>query len=678
MNLVIVESPTKTKSISKYLGKGFEVMATMGHIIDLPKSKIGVEITKKDKGFEFEPEYVVVKGKGEHVKKLTAAAKKADRIYLATDPDREGEAIAWHAFTAINEKIKNKDKFDRIVFHSITKDAVLAAMEKPRQLDMDMVNAQQARRVMDRLVGYKLSPLLWRKVRRGLSAGRVQSVAVRMIVEREKEIEAFIPREYWIIKALLNGEAKQDFETILAKKDGKKFEVESKEVADAVLADLKDASYVVADLIQKERKAHARPPFKTSTLQQAAANVLGWSSKKTMTVAQKLYEQGDITYHRTDSLNLASVAIDQIREFVAKEFGTNYLPATPNFFKTSGKVVAQEAHEAIRPSNMSVGTNTYKGSGVMASDQEKLYGLIWRRTISCQMADAVYDATRVEIEANGSSKYMLVATGEVEKFAGWRVLYKSAKNDDGVVLLPLLAKGESLNLKKVSGDQKFTQPPARFNDASLVKELEKRGIGRPSTYAPTIGTIIARRYVERKERRFYPTSIGVAVTEFLVKNFPAEMDYEFTAKMEEGLDDIANGEISWFDMLSKFYGDFESHIESVGDKAERVEVPVEKTGEKCPTCSEGEVVIRDGRFGKFLSCSRFPECKYTGKYIQYVEGAKCEKCGGRVVIKKTGKGRDFFGCENYPKCDWATWRRPGKPEGEDDESGGDGDETAEE
>lgn len=658
MNLLIVESPTKTKSLSKYLGKDFEVLATMGHIIDLPKSKIGVEV----KDGIFTPDYTVVKGKGDQIKKLIAAAKKADKILLATDPDREGEAIAWHTFNAINEKIKDKDRFDRVVFHSITKDAVLDAMEHPRKLDMNLVDAQQARRVLDRLVGYKLSPLLWRKVRRGLSAGRVQSVAVRLIVDREKEIEAFKVEEYWVIKAELATPEKEKFWAELNKVDGKKPVIGNKEQADVITSALEGATYVILDVVRKERKVYARPPFKTSTLQQAAANVLGWSSKKTMTVAQKLYEQGDITYHRTDSLNLASVAIDQIREFIHKEFGPTYLPDKPNFFKTSGKVVAQEAHEAIRPTHMDVGTNSFKGTGVMATDQEKLYGLIWRRTIACQMATAVYDATRIVIQATNKSKYELSANGEVEKFDGWRKLYKKVKSDEAIVILPKMDKGDDLGFIKVKGDQKFTQPPARFNDASLVKELEKRGIGRPSTYAPTISTIIARRYVERESRRFYPTSIGMAVTEFLTKNFPDEMDYEFTAKMEEQLDDIADGKHSWNEMLAGFYGDFEKHLASVADTAQRVEVPTEKTGQKCPTCNEGDVVIREGRFGKFLSCNRFPECKYTAKYIEYVDNAKCEKCGGRVVVKKTGKGREFFGCENYPKCDWASWRRPGKSE----------------
>lgn len=660
MNLVIVESPTKTKSLEKYLGKDFEVLATMGHMVDLPKSKMGIEIKKTKAGLTFDPDYQLVEGKGKQVKKLADAAKKAKKVILATDPDREGEAIAWHAQTALAKDTDKADKFERVVFHSITKEAVLEAMEKPRKLDMNLVDAQQARRVLDRLVGYSLSPLLWRKVRRGLSAGRVQSVAVRLIVDREREIEAFKPVEYWPISVSVKPEGKDDFWIFLAKVGGKKVVVDNAKTAGEIEKDLVGASYVVTTVDQKERRVHARPPFKTSTLQQAGANVLGWSSKKTMSVAQKLYEQGHITYHRTDSLNLAGVAVDQIRAFVKSEFGDKYLPPKPNFFKMSGKVVAQEAHEAIRPTHMDMGTNSFKGTGQMASDQEKLYGLIWRRTIACQMNSALYDATKVTVEAESKKKYILEAIGEIEKFDGWRKLYKKAKGEDEVVILPPVEKGEKLKFLKLLKEQKFTQPPARFNDASLVKELEKRGIGRPSTYAPTISTIIARRYIERTDRRFYPTSIGLAVTEFLVKNFPKEMDFEFTAKMEQGLDDIAQGELKWNQMLSPFYSEFESHLEVVAKTAERVPVPTEKTGEKCPDCKEGDVVIREGRFGKFLSCSRFPECKYTAKYIEYLEGILCPKDKGKVVIKKTHKGREFFGCENYPKCDWASWKDPRK------------------
>lgn len=652
MKLVVVESPTKTKSLEKYLGKDYQVLASMGHIRDLPKSKMGIAIKKKGKEYTFEPDYVLSEDKGKQVSKLKAAAKKASEVILATDPDREGEAIAFHVKEALGKDAK---KIDRIVFHSITKDAVLEAMTKPRKIDQDMVDAQQARRVLDRIVGYELSPVLWKKVRRGLSAGRVQSVALRMIVEREREIEAFKPDEYWIVSVEVSTKKGDTFLIELLKIDGKKAEVKDEKKAKEVEGDLKSATYLILSVEKKERKAYAHPPFKTSTLQQAAANVLGWTSKKTMSVAQKLYEQGNITYHRTDSLNLAPVAIDAVRDFVKKEFGDQYLPASPVFYKTSGKVVAQEAHEAIRPADMSVGTHTFIGQGKEAKDQEKLYGLIWRRTIACQMKEAIFDATRVVVEAKGKKSYQLVANGEVMKFDGWRKLYKK---EDQALLLPEVASKEELKQKKVNTEQKFTQPPPRFNDASLVKELEKRGIGRPSTYASIISTIMDRGYVERQQRRFFATKVGMAVVDFLLKNFPTELDYDFTAKMEDDLDDIARGKINWNKMLSVFYGPFEKKVGEVAEKAERVEIPVVKLGKKCPDCKEGELVIREGRFGKFISCGRFPECKYKDKYVEYVEGFKCEKCGSRMVVKKTRFGREFYGCETYPKCDFASWKKP--------------------
>ncbi len=661
MKLVIVESPTKTKSLEKYLGKDYQVLASMGHIRDLPKSKFGVEIKevkKKGKGkkqsgevgYEFVPEYIETRGKGDTVKKLKAAAKKAEEVILATDPDREGEAIAFHV-----AKILEKDGkgFDRIVFHSITKDAILEAMGHPRKIDMDMVNSQQARRVLDRVVGYELSPLLWKKVRYGLSAGRVQSVALRMIVEREREIEAFRPVEYWMISVEVIGGKKEKFWVELTRISGKKAVVGTGETADKIEKELKSAKLKIVEVEKKERRAWPHPPFKTSTLQQAAANVLGWSSKKTMGVAQKLYEQGDITYHRTDSLNLAPTAVEAVRTFVKSEFGSEYLPKEPVFYKTSGKVVAQEAHEAIRPADMSMGTHTYKGQGKEAADQIKLYGLIWRRTIACQMVPAVFDATRVVVRTD-NKKYDLQANGEVMKFDGWRKLYKK----DAETFLPEVAEGEVVDLSQVKKEQKFTEPPARFNDASLVKELEKRGIGRPSTYASIISTIMDRGYVERQQRRFFATKVGMAVVDFLTRYFMKEMDYDFTAKMEDELDDIARGKVEWNEMLSAFYGPFQKGIEEVSKNGERVEIPVEKLGVKCPECKTGELVIKEGRYGKFISCDRFPDCKYKDKYIEYVEGATCEKCGSRVVIKKTRFGREFYGCETYPKCDWATWKKP--------------------
>jgi len=652
MKLLVVESPTKTKSISKYVGSNYEVLSTMGHLRDLPKSKMGIEIEEGKTGLVFKPNYGVVKGRGDQAKKLKAVAKKADGIILATDPDREGEAIAWHVMQLLGG---SSDKYGRIVFHSITKEAVLEALTKPREIDMDLVNAQQARRVLDRLVGYKLSPVLWYKVRKGLSAGRVQSVAVRLIVEREREIEAFKSQEYWEIKVKLKSTQSDSFWVDLVRIGGKKVEVVSKNEAETIEADLKKADYEVGEVVRKERKRYPYPPFKTSTMQQAAANVLGWSSKKTMSVAQKLYELGKITYHRTDSLNLVPSALEEIRQFIKSEWGEEYLPKVARFYKTSGKVVAQEAHEAIRPTEMSLGTKNFKGEGQMASDQEKLYSLIWRRSIACQMAEAIYDTMKIVVVAKSKQDYQLQTLGEIEKFAGWRKLYS---HETETILLPEVVKEEKLKMEKVETAQKFTQPPARYNDASLIKELEKRGIGRPSTYAPTISTIIVRRYIERIDKRFFPTAIGKAVANFLVANFPQELDYAFTAKMESDLDEIAKGKLEWMKMLSDFFGPFEKKVKDVEKNSKRVGVAAEGTGKECPDCKEGEVVIREGKFGRFYSCSRYPECKYTARMIEYAEGINCEKCGGRVVVKKTRTGRTFYGCENYPKCDYASWTRP--------------------
>ncbi|HSV94550.1 MAG TPA: type I DNA topoisomerase [Spirochaetia bacterium] len=658
--LIIVESPTKTKSLGKYLGSDYQIMASMGHVRDLPKSKMGIEIKDEGKGeFDFEPSYELMEGKGEQVKKLEDAAAKADEVILASDPDREGEAIAWHVEHILkgSKRLAKKEKlvFKRIAFHSITKEAIMEALEHPRDIDMNLVDAQQARRFLDRLVGYKLSPILWKKVRRGLSAGRVQSVAVRLIVEREREIDKFKPDEYWQIKVQVETVKGEKFEVELARVKGKKADIHDGETAKIVLAELEKADYVVANVKKSERKASPHPPFKTSTLQQASANVLGWSAKKTMNVAQRLYEQGDITYHRTDSFNLAPVAIETVRKFIRETYGAEFLPSSPRMYKTAGKVVAQEAHEAVRPTHIEISPEKFTGQE-MAHDQEKLYSLIWRRTIGCQMADALFDDTKVVVEAGENE---LTATGAVIKFAGWKKLFLKDKDKDEAQILPEMVIGDKLKKNKVTGEQKFTQPPARFNDASLIKELEKRGIGRPSTYAAIISTIIDRRYIEQKERKFFPTSIGMAVVDFLVANFPKQMEYEFTAKMESELDDVADGKLKWKKMLSQFWGVFRDKIISVDKDSARVGVPAVSTGKKCPVCHEGDEVIRDGKFGKFLSCSKYPECKYTAPYIEYVDEVKCEKCGKRVVLKKTKTGRAFYGCEDYPNCTWASWHKPG-------------------
>jgi len=665
MNLIIVESPTKSKTLSKFLGEGYKILASMGHIRDLPERKLGVDTTH-----DFTPEYVISKGKEETVKEIKTAAQKAEQIFLATDPDREGEAIAYHLSVLIEgEKAKKGQKLNRITFHEITKTAIDLALKSPGKINMDLVDAQQARRILDRIVGYKLSPLLWRKIRKGLSAGRVQSIAVRLIVEREREIEKFVPKEYWQIFAhlrkFLGGKLPNApiFTALLVKKNGQKIEIGNKIEAEEAVTELGKAGYEVGEVIKKDARRFPPAPFTTSTLQQTAASRIGWSSKKTMQVAQNLYEQGLISYHRTDSTNLAFEAISQCRQFISQEFGQNYLPEKPRIFKTKAKV-AQEAHEAIRPTSLA---KTSLKTQIPSPDLERLYDLIWKRFVACQMKEAVVEETTVDVNAVGQQNiYILEAKGEVEKFAGWKILYKkenlieNAKEGESELIerLPALAKGDALALEKIDPVQKFTQPPSRYNEASLIRTLEELGIGRPSTYAPTISTILDRMYVEKKEKNFLPTNLGFAVNDFLMDYFPDVFDYQFTAHLEDDLDEIANGKKKWVPVIREFYQPFNQKLTGVSRVAERVAVETETTGEKCPICKEGQVVIRVGRFGKFLSCSRFPECDYSAPFIQKLEGVKCPECGGEVVIKKTKKGSQFFGCSNYPKCHWASWRKP--------------------
>lgn len=650
MNLIIVESPTKARTLGKFLGSEYVVEATAGHVKDLPKSKLGIEVENN-----FKPDFLDIPKKKDIINKLKSGAKSADKIYLATDPDREGEAIAEH----VAEIIKSASKTKRITFHEITQSAVEEALNNPREIDKNLVDAQIARRVLDRLVGYKLSPLLWKKVRRGLSAGRVQSVAVKLVVEREREIKAFKADEYWEIYAKLKGERQEvkDFDVELVKINDKTASVGNGNDADKIIAELKNASYKVFDVRKKEVKKSPYPPFTTSTMTQAAARLFGWSSKKTMSMAQKLYEEGLITYHRTDSFNLSKSAIDNARKFINKEYGSEYLPDLPRFYKTTSKV-AQEAHEAIRPTGLN-----YKfqiAGDKWGRDEEQLYKLIWARFVACQMNPAIYDETIIDVEAKGPTNYLLRAGGQIMKFDGWRKVIPSKMDTDGVIKLPDVAKDENLQLIRAWGEQKFTQPPSRYNEASLIKTLEKLGIGRPSTYAPTISTIQTRNYVEKTEGKFAPTTIGEAVNDFLIKNFSDVFEYKFTAEMEDDLDKIANGEFVWVNIIKDFYKPFEKKIGEVDKNAGRVKIETEKLGKKCPDCSEGELVIRLGRFGKFVSCSRFPDCKYTQRYIEKV-GVKCPECQtGDVIIKKTGKGRKFFGCSRYPECKYASWRSPQK------------------
>jgi DNA topoisomerase-1 len=655
MNLIIVESPTKARTLTKFLSKDYTVEATMGHIKDLPKSTLGIDVEKN-----FKPEYIEVKGKTDAIGKLKKASKKADNIYIATDPDREGEAIAYHVQEVLTES--GSTKFARIVFHEITKEAVENSIEHPGKVDANLVDAQVARRVLDRLVGYKLSPLLWKKVRRGLSAGRVQSVAVRLVVEREREIEAFKAEEYWEIYCDLvkKGNKKDKFTVALIKIGDKKAVIDNTKLAKKVTDDLEKADYKVLDVRRKEVNKNPYPPFTTSTMTQAAARIIRWSAKKTMSVAQKLYEEGLITYHRTDSMSIASTAIDNTRNFIATTYGANYVPKEKRFYKTKAKV-AQEAHEAIRPTNVTLvpGSKDWDLSGQFANDAAKLYELIWKRSVACQMASSVYDETVIEVLAKNVSDYTLRVSGQVIKFDGWKKIYgESALN--GEVKLPDVEKDDDLDLVKIDSQQKFTQPPARYNEASLIKTLEKLGIGRPSTYAPTISTIQTRNYVEKDDNKFSPTPVGIAVNDFLAVNFPKIMEYSFTAKMEGSLDDIANGEVKWTGVIGSFWDDFEPKLDKATDTAKRVKIEVEKTGKKCPSCKDGELVIRIGRFGKFISCSNFPDCKHTDKFVEKIE-MKCLECGkGDIVVKRTRKGRKFYGCSRYPDCEWASWRKPSK------------------
>ena len=659
-NLLVVESPTKARTIGKYLGSDYEVLATVGHLRDLPKSKMGVDLEH-----DFAIDYVIDPEKRKVVEELLKSGAKVKNIYLATDPDREGEAISWHVQWILENPPKAKAKkvtakISRISFHEITKAAVEEALEQQREVDMNLVNAQQGRRVLDRAVGYSLSPVLWRKVRKGLSAGRVQSVAVRLIVEREKEIESFKKEKYYKVLATLNKE--MDFGTELQKVDGKNVYVtqklklfdgdytftksifESKQAVDKFMIGL-EKEFVVEKIDGKEVSRTPLPPFTTSKMQQTAARRFGWSGKQTMTLAQRLYEKGLITYHRTDSVNLAAKAIDEFRAYIKDKWGEEYVAAKVRTYKNTSKN-AQEAHEAIRPTNVSKANP----EGIDAKEI-KLYQMIWKRAVATQAAAAKMKNTTVYF-SNGTGLF---------KSVGIRMLFDGFLKISGEKfeeeMLPEMTVGEKIRSKKITVEESETQSPPRYSDASLVASLEKQGIGRPSTYAPIISTIQARQYVEKDEGRFKPTSLGVAVTEFLVKNFLEIMSLPFTARMEESLDEVALGKLEWKKMMKDFWKSFGKEVKSVEKTAERVKVEVEKLGEKCPECHEGELVIRVGRFGKFVSCSRFPECKYTRQY-QETAGFKCPVCGKEGVVRKTKTGRKFFGCSDYPNCKWAAWKRP--------------------
>ncbi|MDP3998126.1 MAG: type I DNA topoisomerase [bacterium] len=665
MNLIIVESPTKARTLSRFLGRGYQIEASMGHVRDLPKSELGVDVEH-----DFVPRYVIPTKQRKRVNELKKIAQGADKIILATDPDREGEAIAWHIEKILRDKqslllrnkdtktsrVKKKENASRIVFHEITEEAVKEALAHPQVVNMNLVDAQQARRVLDRLVGYKLSPILWQKIQKRLSAGRVQSVALRLIVEREREIEAFKPEEYWEIEAAFD---KQNsvFSARLVEIDHHKAKIGNGEEASKSKDELeKIVPYLVDSVEIKEVRRQPPPPFMTSTLQQAAGNTFFWPTKRTMRSAQRLYEEGFITYHRTDSVNLAEAAIKNLRAYIGENFGKNYLPQAPRRYKTKSKV-AQEAHEAIRPTDIK--TVPLAVITRLGREEGKLYELIWQRTLACQMAEAVYEQTAMDISGKAPKTYLLRANGSEFKFDGWQKVY--GKKEEGQKLPPL-KNGDEIVLKKpeseaVSATQHFTEPPPRYTEASLVKVLEENSIGRPSTYAPIISTIQEREYVEKVERKFQPTKLGLAVNDYLVKYFPDIDNVEFTAKMEDQLDDIANGQEKWVPVIRAFYEPFEKNLTRVTEVGEKVKVEVEEVkGETCEKCG-APLVIRRGKFGKFLACSRFPDCDFTKKYQIKID-IKCPKCGGDVLLKKTRKGGTFYGCSNYPECKFASWRKP--------------------
>ncbi|MFN0071336.1 MAG: type I DNA topoisomerase [Chloroflexota bacterium] len=662
-NLVVVESAAKARTIDKYLGPEYVVRACLGHVRDLPEKSLGVKV---DDGFL--PQYVVPKAKAEVVKQLRAEAKKADSVFLATDPDREGEAIAWHLAQTL---LASGVAVQRVEFHEVTKAAVLEALAHPRAVDTMRVDAQQARRVLDRLVGYKLSPLLWKKVRRGLSAGRVQSVAVRLVVDREREIEAFVPREYWSLDADLSkqGQSEEHFRAALIERAGKKVELSNGADTQAVVDALNGARYTVRDVRTRDQQRHPAAPFTTSTLQQEANRKLNFTAKRTMAVAQALYEgmdigegetSGLITYMRTDSVTIAESAQAEARSFIATKFGGDFVPSEPRVYRTRSRL-AQEAHEAIRPTGVMREPNALRR--YLNQDQLRLYDLIWKRFVASQMASAVYDVTTLEVDALGSDQtsYMFRASGSRVRFPGFLSVYRESRDDDEAdedakPPLPLVATGDPLDLLKLMPEQHFTQPPARYSEATLVKAMEEKGIGRPSTYAPTLSTIQDRRYVERADRRFKPTELGLVVNDLLVENFAEFVDLDFTANFEEKLDDIARGEREWVPVIREFYEPLEAHITKAMAEIPRQELPVEMTDEVCEKCGK-QMAIKMGRFGRFLACTGFPDCKNAKPIISKI-GVDCPLCGGDIAERKSRKGRVFFGCVNYPTCSWSAWQRP--------------------
>ena len=651
--LIIVESPAKAVTIKKFLGGNTKVIASMGHVRDLPKSKIAVDIEH-----DFEPEYINIRGKGDLIKKLKKEAKVAKQVYLASDPDREGEAIAWH-LAHILEIPENSSC--RVTFNEITKEAVKDSIKKPRTIDMNLVDAQQARRVLDRIVGYKISPVLWKNVKRGLSAGRVQSVAVKLIVDREEEIENFIPEEYWNIYAnLLEPNSNKNFQATFYGKDGKKLEIHKKEEVDEILKNIEKGKYIVTDVKKGEKKRTPAPPFTTSTMQQEASRKLSFTLKKTMSVAQGLYEGvhvgekgtvGLITYMRTDSTRISDEARAVAKEVITQKYGANYYEN--RYYKT--KQNAQDAHEAIRPTYIDLEPEKIKD--YLTTDQYKLYRLIYNRFIASQMANAIYDTVTANIDVNN---YNFRANGQTLKFKGFMTLYVETiegEKEEEDNSIPELTIGQEVKKEKLEAKQSFTQPPARYTEASLVKALEEKGIGRPSTYSPTITTILERRYIQKEQKQLIPTDLGKIVNKLLVENFPDVINVEFTAKIEEEFDEVAEGKEPWKQVIREFYGPFKVTLDRVEKELEHVELVEEVSDVPCEKCGR-MMVIRYGKFGKFLACPGFPECKTT-KTITETSDVPCPVCGGKVLIKKTKRGKRFYVCENSPDtCEYISWNAP--------------------
>lgn len=650
-NLVIVESPAKAKTIEKFLGKNhYTVKASVGHIRDLPKSKLGVDIENN-----FEPQYINIRGKGDVIKELKKEAKKAKRVYLATDPDREGEAISWHLAHILS--LDGSDEC-RIEFNEITKDAIKKAIKKPRSIDQDLVDAQQARRVLDRLLGYQISPILWQKIRKGLSAGRVQSVTTKLICEREKEISEFVPQEYWTINLIAKTEKNKKIEFKFYGTKDQKLDLENEEQVNKIIDYIKDKNIVIDNIETKNRKKSPPQPFKTSVLQQEAANRLGFTTKKTMKIAQELYEGIDIkgegsvgliSYIRTDSQRISDEATEKLKEYILTEIGDNYYKKHDDKKSKPSNKKVQDAHEAIRPTSVDKTPDSIKDS--LTKDQYKLYNLIWRRFVASQMEDAVFDVLNVSCLIGD---YLFKATGSKLKFDGYMKIYNLTEREDKI--LPDINKESSLNVEDILPDQHFTQPPARYTEASLVKTLEELGIGRPSTYAPTIGTVLAREYVVKEGSSLSPTELGIIVTDILENNFQELVDVDFTAQMENMLDDVEEGKTQWKEVISEVYNPVKEKIEIALKTIEKIDIE-EETDEVCENCGS-PMVIKYGRFGKFMACKNYPECKNTKPLVNKT-GVTCPKCEtGDIIVRKSKKGRVFYGCSNYPQCDFISWDKP--------------------